>query len=137
MDDSDLHCIKLVVKRVFYVNQKTAKEAATGALYRKVAKTLPRSHPVQNLYEYKVEEAVYQANYNELMKDLSTPEIEGIYESNTPLDFRAILDLGCLCVVQRSHQAQLKGQDLDTFDVDWLQYKTLASYQYLEPGSYK
>ena len=71
LDDSDLHCIKLVVKRVFYVNRKTAKESATGALYRKVAKTLPRIHPVQNLYKYKVEEAVYQANYNELMNDLS------------------------------------------------------------------
>ena len=32
---SDLHCIKLVVPRTFYVNQKTAKEAAEGGLWRK------------------------------------------------------------------------------------------------------
>ena len=31
----DLHCIKLVVPRTFYINQKTAKEAAEGGLWRK------------------------------------------------------------------------------------------------------
>jgi len=134
---SDLHCIKLVVKRIFYVNQKTAKDSPTGDMYRKIQKTLPRSHPVSNLYEYKVEESVFLEHQTALMKDLSTPDIEGIYELQVPLEFRALVDLGCLCVVQRSQAQQLKGQDIDTFDLDWLQFKTLASYPYLEPGSYK
>ena len=42
---ADLHCIKLVVPRQFYVNQKTAKEGVSGNFWRKVQKTLPRSHP--------------------------------------------------------------------------------------------
>ena len=58
---SDLHCIKLVVPRTFYVNQKTAKEAAAaaeGGLWRKCSKLLHRSHPVNNIYEYNVPETV-------------------------------------------------------------------------------
>jgi DNA polymerase epsilon subunit 1 len=61
---SDLHQIKIVVPRVFYVNQRTPKPAGeVGGLWRKVTKTLPRSHPVMNLYEYKVPEEVYQVNF--------------------------------------------------------------------------
>lgn len=95
--------------RTFYVNQKIPKESATCHMYRKCQKTLPRSHPVLNLYEYKVEESIYHQNYSELVKNLSTLEIEGIYELEVLLDFRALVDLGCLCVVQRSQAQQLKG----------------------------
>ena len=73
----DLHCIKLVVPRQFYVNQKTAKEGSTGNFWRKVQKTLPRSHPVYNLYEYSVPESVFIEHQAQLMADLSTPDIEG------------------------------------------------------------
>jgi hypothetical protein len=54
---SDLHCIKLTVPRIFYVNQKSPKEeegAEEGdRMWRKCQKTLPRSHPVYHLYEYR------------------------------------------------------------------------------------
>ena len=54
-----------------------------------------------------------------------------------PLDFRAVVNLGCLAGVERSKAQQLRGQDIDTFELSWLQFKTLSSYQYLEPSSYK
>jgi DNA polymerase epsilon subunit 1 len=58
---SDLHQIKVVVPRVFYVNQRNPKPAGeVGGLWRKVSKTLPRSHQAMNLYEYKVPEEVFQ-----------------------------------------------------------------------------
>ena len=61
---SDLHQVKIVVPRVFYVNQRTPKDAGeVGGLWRKVTKTLPRSHPVMNLYEYKVPEEIYQVSF--------------------------------------------------------------------------
>ena len=84
----DLHCIKLVVPRIFYVNQKTAKETTTGNFWRKVQKTLPRSHPVFNLYEYSVPEDVFIQHQAQLMADLSTPDIEGnnFYNSLKNLD---------------------------------------------------
>jgi DNA polymerase epsilon subunit 1 len=54
---ADLHCIKLTVPRIFYVNQKSPKEeegAEEGdRMWRKCQKTLPRSHPVYHLYEYR------------------------------------------------------------------------------------
>ena len=53
---SDLHCMKLVLPRTFYVNQKTAE----GRLVRKFSKLLPRSDPVYNLNEYNVTETVFR-----------------------------------------------------------------------------
>ena len=131
---ADLHCIKLVVPRIFYVNQKTAKDnedQSEDRLWRKVQKTLPRAHPVYNLYEYRVPEEVYNAHATDLVADLSTPDVEGIYETQVPLEFRALVDLGCLCVVDKAKARQLVN-DIDTFDLSWLQYKTLSHYPYLK-----
>ena len=67
---SDLHQIKIVVPRIFYVNQRTPKDAGeVGGLWRKVTKTLPRSHPVLNLYEYKVPEEIYQVSAKSIGTD--------------------------------------------------------------------
>ena len=107
---SDLHCIKLTVPRIFYVNQKPPKEnedQAEDRLWRKVQKTLPRSHPAYNLYEYKVPETVYRERETDLVADLSTPDVEGIYETQVPLEFRALMDLGCLCIVDKTKARQL------------------------------
>ena len=35
--------------------------------------------------------------------------------------FRAMVDLGCITMVERGKAKQLAGQDIDTFDLDWLQ----------------
>ena len=51
-----------------------------------------------------------------------------------PLDFRALVDLGCLCVVDKAKARELASgntTDLDTFELEWLQFKTLAHYHYL------
>ena len=48
-----------------------------------------------------------------------------------------MVNLGCLAGVERSKAGQLRGQDIDTFELSWLQFKTLASYHYLEPNSFK
>ena len=55
---SDLHVIKLNVPRTFYVNQKTPKEGE-GAMWKRVHKILPRSHPAYHLYQYDVPEDLY------------------------------------------------------------------------------
>lgn len=139
MVGADLHMVKLVVPRIFYVNQRSAKDggASSGGLWRKVQKTLPRSHPALNLYEYRVPEEVYRQHASDLVTDLSTPDIEGIYETQIPLDFRALVDLGCLCSVDKKVARGLKAGEADTFELGWLQFKTLANYHYLPRGSYK
>ncbi len=41
-----------------------------------------------NLYEYRVPEEVYRKHTSDLVTDLSTPDVEGIYETQVPLEFR-------------------------------------------------
>lgn len=36
------------------------------------------------------------------MTQLSSPDIEGVYESNVPLDFRSVVSLGCVCTVNKA-----------------------------------
>ncbi|KAK7499885.1 hypothetical protein BaRGS_00008976, partial [Batillaria attramentaria] len=133
---SDLHAMKLQVPRIFYVNQKTPKEG-DGAMWRKVQKILPRSHPVLNLYEYSVPENIYLEHINDITADLSSPDIEGVYETQVPLEFRALVNLGCVVTVDRGFAKMMAGRETDTFELDNLEFRTLAQFPYLDPGSIK
>ncbi|KAL4229089.1 hypothetical protein ACF0H5_012128 [Mactra antiquata] len=133
---SDLHAMKLNVPRVFYVNQKSPK-VGEGQMWKKVIKTLPRSHPVMNLYEYSVPEDVYQEHINEITADLSSPDIEGVYETHVPLLFRALVNLGCVTMVNRDFAKYMAGRETDTFELEHLEFRTLAQFSYLEPSSIK
>uniref|UniRef100_A0A2I3M0C5 DNA polymerase epsilon catalytic subunit n=1 Tax=Papio anubis TaxID=9555 RepID=A0A2I3M0C5_PAPAN len=131
---SDLHCIRLSIPRVFYVNQRVAK-AEEGASYRKVNRVLPRSNVVYNLYEYSVPEDMYQEHINEINAELSAPDIEGVYETQVPLLFRALVHLGCVCVVSKQLVRHLSGWEAETFALEHLEMRSLAQFSYLEPGS--
>jgi len=59
----ELHNIRLVVPRIFYVNQRFPRPDPSEdetALWRKCSRILPRSRPVFNLYEYTVPEDLYR-----------------------------------------------------------------------------
>ncbi|XP_043385548.1 DNA polymerase epsilon catalytic subunit A isoform X3 [Chelonia mydas] len=131
---SDLHCIKLSIPRVFYVNQRVAKPEE-GAAYRKVNRVLPRSNLLYNLYEYSVPEDMYQEHINEINADLSAPDIEGVYETQVPLLLRALIHLGCVCMVSRQLVRHLTGREAETFALEHLEMRSLAQFSYLEPGS--
>uniref|UniRef100_A0A4W3JDP1 DNA polymerase epsilon catalytic subunit n=1 Tax=Callorhinchus milii TaxID=7868 RepID=A0A4W3JDP1_CALMI len=131
---SDLHCIKLNIPRLFYVNQRIPK-AEDGAVFKKVSRILPRSNIVYNLYEYAVPEDMYQEHINEINADLSAPDIEGVYETQVPLLYRALVQLGCVCMVSRQLSRHLIGREKDTFDLEQLEMRSLAQFSYLEPGS--
>nr|XP_020761351.1 DNA polymerase epsilon catalytic subunit A isoform X4 [Odocoileus virginianus texanus] len=131
---SDLYCIKLNIPRVFYVNQRVAK-AEEGPSYRKVNRVLPRSNMVYNLYEYSVPEDMYQEHINEINTELAAPDIEGVYETQVPLVFRALVQLGCVCVVNKQLVRHLSGWEAETFTLEHLEMRSLAQFSYLEPGS--
>ncbi|XP_060894086.1 DNA polymerase epsilon catalytic subunit A [Labrus mixtus] len=131
---NDLHCMKLNIPRVFYVNQKVPKQEE-GATYKKVNRMLPRSNMVCYLYEYCVPEDMYQEHINEINADLSAPDIEGVYETQVPLLFRALVKLGCVCMVNKHVVRDQAGRDADTFDLEHLEMRSLAQFSYLEPGS--
>ncbi|KAM8817888.1 DNA polymerase epsilon catalytic subunit A isoform 4-T4 [Rhynchonycteris naso] len=131
---SDLYCIKLNIPRVFYINQRVPK-AEEGPAYRKVNRVLPRSNMVYNLYEYSVPEDMYQEHINEINTELSAPDIEGVYETQVPLLFRAFVHLGCVCVVNKQLVRHLSGWEAETFTLEHLEMRSLAQFSYLEPGS--
>ncbi|CAG5130840.1 unnamed protein product, partial [Candidula unifasciata] len=133
---SDLHAIKLNIPRTFYVNQKTPKEGE-GAMWKKVHRTLPRSHPVFNLYQYDVPEDLYIKHINDITADLASPDIEGVYETQVPLEFRALVKLGCLTTVNREFARSMEGRETDTFDVNNLNFRSVAQFPYLSQGSVK
>ena len=45
----------------------------------------------------------YLLFFSELVTQLSSPDIEGVYESNIPLVFRVVVSLGCVCIVNKSY----------------------------------
>ncbi|KAL8180571.1 UNVERIFIED_CONTAM: hypothetical protein K2H54_028004, partial [Gekko kuhli] len=133
---SDLHCLKLNIPRIFYVNQRIPKPEE-GLVYKKVDRTLPRLNPVCNLYEYSVPEDMYQEHINEINASLFAPDIEGVYETQVPLIMRALIRLGCICMVNRDLVRHLTGRETEAFDLEHLEMRSLAQFSYLEPGSIK
>ncbi|PNF35844.1 hypothetical protein B7P43_G09409 [Cryptotermes secundus] len=136
----ELHNIRLIVPRIFYVNQRFPRPEPNkdeAALWRKCSRILPRSRPVFNLYEYTVPEDLYREHSQELTADLSMPDIEGIYETQVSLEFRALLHLGCVCTVERNEARRLAAVGLrdgtDTFSMHQLQFRSLAHHPYLQP----
>lgn len=131
--DQDLHPLRLVIPRIFYVNSRKPKpdpEPGKQVSWIKSAKVLPRSRPIYNLYRYSVPESQYLMHSQELLEDLSKPEIEGIYETQMSLEFRAILQLGCVCTVD-SKIARTIADGADTFTLDQLEFKSIAVQPYL------
>ena len=54
-------------------------------------------------------------------------------------NFRLMVEVGCLCAVDKVRAKSLaaSGDSLDTFEIDWLNFKTLSSYPYLPSNSLK
>lgn len=130
--DTQLHQVRLVVPRVFYVNtRKPRPDPGPNELWKKSFKSLPRSRPVYNLYRYSLPESLFQEHSRELLEDLSKPEIEGIYETQMSLEFRAILQLGCVCMVD-PRAARKMADGADTFSLDQLEFKSIALQPYLK-----
>lgn len=137
MVGDELHKIKLTVPRIFYVNQHSPAPNEPGSMWKKVHRILPRARPVYHLYQYSVSESVFRDNRLGMLADLATPDIEGIYETQMSLEFRALMDLGCICSVQRSEAKKLAvmaSKDIESFSIDQLQYQTQSSQPYLKDG---
>lgn len=130
--DAQLHQVRLVVPRIFYVNtRKPRPDPGPNELWKKSFKSLPRSRPVYNLYRYSLPESLFQQHSRELLEDVSRPEIEGIYETGMSLEFRAILQLGCVCIVD-PRSARKMADGADTFSLDQLVYKKISFQPYLD-----
>lgn len=117
------------------MNQRLARpepENNVTTLWKKCNRILPRSRPVFHLYEYSVPEELFREHSQELMADLSTPDIEGIYETQMSLEFRALVRLGCVCSVDRKVARSMAHAGVpDTFHLEDLQLRSLSQQPYL------
>lgn len=48
--------------------------------------------------------------------------------------FRALVQLGCVCVVSKQLVRNLSGWEAETFTLEHLEMRSLAQFSYLEPG---
>nr|XP_019702821.2 DNA polymerase epsilon catalytic subunit A isoform X2 [Elaeis guineensis] len=125
--DGIMQKVPIDVPKVFYLNTKApVTEEFPG---RCVKKILPHSRPSFNLIEVVINEDQFRAAKKKLAAHLADPEVEGIYETNMPLEFNAILQIGCVCKVDKA--ARLRNLQ-DGWNLSELHMKTTAECSYLE-----
>ncbi|MCO5564216.1 hypothetical protein L7F22_017874 [Adiantum nelumboides] len=108
MAGGDMFKIPVRVPRHFFINTRAC--LAEGHPGRRVSRILPHARPSFNLLEVVVEEHQFKAAGRKLAAHLADPEVEGVYETKLPLAFHAIMQLGCVCVVDKK-AAKLGVQD--------------------------
>ncbi|OMO70162.1 hypothetical protein CCACVL1_19081 [Corchorus capsularis] len=118
--------VPITVQRVFYLNSKATISEIPG---RRVNKTLPHGRQSYNLIEVMIDEDQFRKESKKLAALLADPEIEGIYERRVPLEFNAILQLGCVCKVDKTVK---KRNAQDVWSLSELHMKTTTECAYLE-----
>ncbi|KAL3628020.1 DNA polymerase epsilon catalytic subunit A [Castilleja foliolosa] len=119
--------IPMQIPRVFYLNSKAP--LTDGFPGRRVNKILPHGHKSYNLIEVKIDEDQFRDESKKLAAHLADPEVEGIYETKIPQEFNAILQIGCVCKVDKSAK---KRNFQDGWSLDELHMKTTTECSYLE-----
>lgn len=92
-----MESIYVDVPRILYLNSRVIDENSnkrSGIKMTKRLRTLPRGHPCLNLYELQMTEYFYRMNSGLFSSMFNHKDIEGVYESNVPLLFRALISLG-------------------------------------------
>ncbi|KAG6779745.1 hypothetical protein POTOM_016140 [Populus tomentosa] len=138
--------IPITIPRAFYLNSKApVMENFPG---RRVTKTLPHGRPSYNLVEVIVDEDKFRKESKKLAALLADPEVEvsileciyaaelhmvltvwGIYESKVPLEFNAVIQIGCVCKVDKTAK---KRNAQDGWSLSELHMKTTTECSYLE-----
>ncbi|KAI3971229.1 hypothetical protein MKX01_021996 [Papaver californicum] len=125
--DGMMHKVPIHVPRVFYLNTKAPiTEEFPG---KRVNRILPHSHPSFTLIEVVTEEDQFKLERRKLAAHLADPEVEGIYETKVPLEFNAILQIGCVCKVDKSAKNR---NPQEGWKLAELQMKTTTECSYLE-----
>ncbi|XP_062083133.1 DNA polymerase epsilon catalytic subunit A-like isoform X2 [Humulus lupulus] len=119
--------IPVTVPRVFYINSKAPLEDKFPG--RRSNKILPHGKHNYNLYEVVIDEGQFKAESKNLTALLADPEVEGIYETKVPLDLNAIVQIGCVCKVDK---AAKKRNIQDSWSLSELHTKTTTECSYLE-----
>ncbi|CAN4107239.1 unnamed protein product [Withania somnifera] len=122
-----MHKISVTIPRIFYLNSKAPiTEEFPG---RRVNKILPHGRHSYNLIEVIIDEDQFKSVSKKLAAHLADPEVEGIYETKVPLEFSAILQMGCVCKVDKTAK---KRNPQDGWSLSELHMKTTTECPYLD-----
>ncbi|RCN34958.1 hypothetical protein ANCCAN_19206 [Ancylostoma caninum] len=106
---------QLRVPRLVIINEKEPVEGKEV-----VRRVLPHHKLAHYLYEYSITGSTEQKLMEEINEKLCCSRVEGIYESQTPLMFRAMTQIGCLCrplapPIGGVYSLEVDAQDAPTF----------------------
>ena len=136
VDDGSMHVIKLEVPRIFYVNKRPSEAESAGSMRKGLNKKLPFGKQCYNLVEEMMSEEDYQ-NYDKVIADaVADPTVEGLYETEVPLEFRALMDVGCVASVNRRpggyrDQVLKHGKKPDRISMLDIKFETTTACPYL------
>ncbi|KAI8635918.1 hypothetical protein BD408DRAFT_448821 [Parasitella parasitica] len=133
--------IRLTVPRTFYINSKQPspeiiQQENPSCNMTKCTRTLPRSHPVHNLYQMLMPETTYQNEIKKFTNIFNDPSTEGVYETQVPLLARAILQLGATCQYDKPMGGPTRKMD-DQFTLqDLMQRSEMTSHYISDPKQF-
>lgn len=104
-ESGDLHSLPLRVKRVLYYNSKVNIAPVIPGVSCELVKglLLPRSQASQHLFKLELSEARFQNTDKDLTSVLTdVGAVDGVFGTQCPLEYEAIVTLGTLCTPSRS-----------------------------------
>mmetsp|Transcript_42312 Transcript_42312/g.135440 ORF Transcript_42312/g.135440 Transcript_42312/m.135440 type:complete len:1109 (-) Transcript_42312:20-3346(-) len=132
MVQGTIWAIPLKVPRTVYINSRLAEAEGGVEIGRRVSRRLPHSKPVHNLYEAALDESDFTHGELDLSARLSLPHVEGVYETQVPLDLHAVLEVGCVVSVVPAARNRALGEG---FSLDELRMRNTTECPYLEAAA--
>ncbi|THW42145.1 DUF1744-domain-containing protein [Aureobasidium pullulans] len=124
--DQKVHQLKVVVPRQVFLNLKgddLPDVSVDGVEAEKVVNyTLPNGHPSVHLFKLSMPEHVYIKDADKLAALFNHSSVEGVYETQVPLDIRAVLELGSTCTFDEKQAGVLGKGMTHGFDLSALHY---------------
>ena len=131
---TQLQRFRMVVPRVLYVNcNGSGAEKVARSLGSKLRRDLPHGRTCLSLYEIAISERQYQRNEKNLSLFLCDPQVEGVYETQTPLWFRAMLHTGCIARLTDTKANDLK--PTNQYQLKDLEFVNVMAHPYLESAT--
>lgn len=123
--DQKVHPLKIKVPRRLFLNLKNdnlPNIEIEGCSVDKVTHTLPNGHQSVHLFQFTMSEELFVKESAKINALFNHPSVEGVYESQLPLNVRAALELGNVCTFDESQRGVL-GKGLDQgFDLSSLRH---------------
>jgi DNA polymerase epsilon subunit 1 len=122
--DQKVHQLKVIVPRQVFLNLKEDDMPDITVEHVEAEKvtnwTLPNGHHSKHLFKLTMSETTYVQEAEKLSMMFQHPSVEGVYETQVPLNLRAMLDLGCSCTFDETQRGVL-GKGLEQgFDLSSL-----------------